>query len=301
MRARPVLATALVLALAAGVAAQETYVTLVEIHFVVTDHDGRFAKDLGAGDVSVYDNDRRQELSSFTPRVQAPLSVALVLDRSQSVVDRFPLILDSAKAFVRSVVSGPDDRAALVAFDSKVYLLQGWTRDPTALVGALHQLTAAGGSSVFDALFKTCRDEFDPADTTQKVVVLVTDGEDTTSAATFDQALRMAKMSHVAVYVLGVRADHSLNPRELQGRQVLTRLAELTGGRVFYPADYDGASLDGLFGSLQEELRNGYSLTYYLDVPPDNSFHRVRIQPNDRTLHVQAPTGYYAHQGRMSQ
>jgi VWFA-related protein len=217
------------------------------------------------------------------------------------VSDRFPSIVNAASAFVTSVVRGPQDRGALVAFDSKVYLVQDWTADPEALVAALHELSAAGGSSIFDALFKTCRDEFDPIDPRQNVVVLVTDGEDTTSAATFDQALRMAKMSHVEVYVLGVRAADSLNTRETQGHQILANLAELTGGRVFYPADYTEASLGGMFDALQEELRNGYGLSYYLDVPPDNSFHRVRIELKDRSLRVQAPTGYFAHQGRPSQ
>ncbi len=298
MRSRAAAAVTLAVLLVAGVAAQETFVTLVEVHFVVTDHDGRFVRNLRAADVAVYDNDRRQEISSFSQHVQAPLSVAMIIDRSASVRDRFPLILDAASDFVRTVVHAPDDRGALVAFDSKVYLLQPWTSDAGLLVDQLHRLTTNGGSSMFDALYKTCRDAFDPMDTRQKVAVLVTDGEDTTSVATFDEALQMAKMARVAVYVLGVRAEGSLNTRETQGRRVLTNLVALTGGRAFYPADFSGSALSDTFATLQGELRNGYSVTYYLDVPPDNSFHRVRIEPADHTLRVQAPSGYYAHKGR---
>jgi VWFA-related protein len=180
------------------------------------------------------------------------------------------------------------------AFDSKVYLLQNWTPDSGVLVDNVRKLTAAGGTSIFDALLKTCRDLFNGADDRQKVVILVTDGEDTTSVATFDDALRVAKLARVAVYVLGVRAENSLNTRELQGRRVLTNLAELTGGRVFYPADYRSQSLPALFATLQEELRNGYSLTYTLDVPADNTFHRIRVVTKNPSLNVHAPTGYYA-------
>jgi Ca-activated chloride channel family protein len=296
--ATAVLCSALV---ATAASTQQVYVTLCHVHFVVTDRNGLFVKDLGPDDFTVYDNDRPQEISTFAQRVQSPVSVALVLDRSQSLSDRFPFVLDSAAAFAKSIIREGDDQGAVVAFDSKVYLLQNWTADSAALVDNIRKLTAAGGTSIFDALSKTCRDQFDGADTRQKVVVLVTDGEDTTSVATFDEALRMAKLARVAVYVLGVRAENSLNSRELQGRRVLASLAELTGGRVFYPADYGDASLSALFAKLQEELRNGYNLTYSLDVPPDNTFHRIRIDVKNRSLNVHAPTGYDARQSRQVQ
>ncbi len=295
---RPWLAATLLLAagLVTTVASQEEYVTLCSVHFVVTDDNGTFVTGLGPSDLRVYDNDRPQVISTFERRVQAPVRVALVLDRSASLKDRFPDVLDSATAFVRSVVRGPDDQGAIVAFDSKVYRLQPWTSDPAALVGAIRKLTPAGGTSLFDALYKACRDDFARTDTRQNVVVLVTDGEDTASVATFDDALRMAQLSHVAVYVLGVRAERSLNSRELQGKRVLTSLATLTGGRVFYPDDYGGNSLTTVFAQVRNELRNGYSLTYYLDLPPDNAFHHVRVETRDRSLHVHAPTGYFADQ-----
>lgn len=279
---------------AASAATQQVYVTLCEVHFTVTDRSGQVAKDLNPGDFLIYDNDHPQEISELAQQVQAPVSLALILDRSESLRDGFAAILDSAAAFATSVVRESDDQGAVVAFDSKVYLLQNWTSDAAVLAANIHRLTAAGGTSIFDALLKTCRDQFDGADVRQKVVVLVTDGEDTTSVATFEDALRMAKLAHVAVYVLGVRAENSLNSRELQGRHVLANLAELTGGRVFYPADYRGASLSAVFANLQQELRNGYKLIYYLDVPPDNTFHRIRIETKNKALSVHAPTGYYA-------
>jgi Ca-activated chloride channel family protein len=287
--------------LAIAASKQQVYVTLCEVHFAVTDRTGLFVRDLGPADFTVYDNDRPQEISTFVQRVQSPVSVALVLDRSQSLSDRLPFVMESAAEFTKAVIRGRDDLGMVVAFDSKVYLLQNWTSDSATLVASIRKLTAAGGTSMFDALLKTCRDQFDGTDDRQKVAVLVTDGEDTTSVATFEEALRMAKLARVVVYVLGVRAENSLNSRELQGRRVLTSLAELTGGRVFYPADYGGASLAVLFGRLQDELRNGYRLTYYLDVPPDNTFHRIRLEPKNRTLTVRAPTGYFARAPRLPQ
>jgi Ca-activated chloride channel family protein len=192
------------------------------------------------------------------------------------------------------VLRDRDDRGLVVAFDSKVYLLQDWTGDAAKLADSIRMLTPAGGTSLFDALFKTCRDRFDIADARQNVVVLITDGEDTTSVATFDQALEMATLSRVVVYVIGVRAESSLNTRELQGRRVLSSLAELTGGRIFYPDERRQQEVGTLFTQVQQELRSAYSLTYYLDVAPDNAFHRLRIEARDKSFTVHAPTGYYA-------
>jgi Ca-activated chloride channel family protein len=269
------------------------------VHVTVTNRNGVFVKNLGPDDFTLYDNDRPQQISTFAPKVQSPVSMALILDRSESIRDRFPSVLDSAAAFATSIIRTRDDQGALVAFDSKVYLLQNWTADSDALVQNIRKLSAAGGTSIFDALLKTCRDQFSGADDRQKVAVLVTDGEDTTSVATFDDALRMAKMMRVIVYVLGVRAENSLNTREQQGRRVLANLADLTGGRVFYPADHHQASLLPVFAQLQEELRNSYNLAYYLDVAPGNTFHQIRIAMHNPTLTVHAPTGYYPGRRRL--
>jgi VWFA-related protein len=281
-------------ALTAPAIAQDVYVTLARTHFTVTDPQGRPVAGLGPQDVTVYDNDLPQRIEEFGRHVDAPIDVAVLIDRSHSIGDRLPFLVAAATTFGRSVLTGPVDRGLLVAFDSKVYLLQDWTHDAGALSSALAQLTPAGGTSIFDALFKTCRDKFDISDARQNAVVLVTDGEDTTSVATFDQALRMATLSRATIYVVGVRAEHSMNTRELQGRPVLSRLAELTGGRLLYPDAGAPDELGAPFARIQQELRSAYTLTYYLDKAPDNSFHRLRIEPRDRTLVVHAPRGYYA-------
>jgi VWFA-related protein len=271
-------------------APQDVYVTLRRSHFTVTDSQGRIVTSLGRDDVTVYDNDVPQRLESFTPHVAAPVHLALVLDRSQSVSDRFGMLSAAAATFEQSMLRAPDDRGLLVAFDSKAYLLQDWTTDGAQLAARIGTLTAAGGTSLFDAVYKTSRDKFDLDDSHQNVLVLVTDGEDTTSAATFDQALEMATISHAVIYVVAMHTDGSMNTRELQGRQVLSRLADLTGGRVFYPSGTE--NLSTLFARVEEEVRSAYAITYYLDRPPDNAFHRVRIEPRDTRLTVHAPSGY---------
>jgi Ca-activated chloride channel family protein len=274
--------------------AQNVTVIFREARFTVTNSSGQFVSGLARNDFAIYEDDVLKEITDFVPKLQSPISVALLVDRSQSMGDRFNLISNAAVTFVNSMIRENDDRGMIVAFDSKVYMLQDWTAKVGELSDTIHKLTPAGGTSLFDALYKTSRDKFDPADTRQKVVVLITDGEDTTSRATLDQALEMAKRSGVAIYVIGIQPEGSLNTRELQGRRVLTDLSEATGGRLFYPEENREDQLIGLFTKLQEELRNEYSIGYYVDKPLDNSFHRLRIEPKDKNFTVHAPKGYYA-------
>lgn len=273
-------------------ARQDVFVTLCRTHFTVTDAHGRAVTGLSRDDVTVYDNDVPQPLSEFVPHPDAPVSVALLIDRSQSVSDRLPLLTSAASAFETAMLRNNGDRSLLVAFDSHAFLLQDWTDDVSRIVGHINALTAAGGTSIFDALFKTCRDRFDITDMRHNVVVLITDGEDTTSIATFDQALQMTTLSRVVVYVIGVKAERSLNTREWQGRRVLSGLADLTGGRLFYPDEQRENDFATLFGRVQEEISSTYTATYYLDTMPDNSFHRIRVETRDKSLTVHAPSGY---------
>jgi VWFA-related protein len=271
---------------------QTVQVTDHEVRVTVRDRNGQFVKNLNADAFAVYDNDVRQKVVDIGEKQQSPIRLAVVIDRSNSVGERFALIQNAAETFVRTMIREQDDQGMVVAFDSRVYVLQDWTADTASLAGSIESLSAAGGTAVFDAVYKTCRDKFNIADTRQKVMVLITDGEDTTSNATFEQSLAMAMQSDVTVYVVGIRAEDSLNTRDLQGRKVLTELAELTGGRVFYPKD-SREQLGNLFESLQSEMRNEYSLVYDVEGEPDNSFHKIRVEALDRSLTLHSPTGYY--------
>jgi VWFA-related protein len=277
---------------------ENVYVTLCRAHFTVMDRLGHFVPGLTRDDISVFDDDAPQRIADFAAKRRSPVSVALIIDRSESVSDRFQVVSEAATTFAESVVRDRDDQGLVVAFDSKVYLLQGWTSETAKLVDSIRTLTTAGGTSLFDSLFKTCRDAFDVADPRQRVAVLITDGEDTTSRATFDQALEMATVAKVVVYVVGIRTERSLNPRELQGRRVLATLADLTGGRVFYPNGTGRDQLTAAFDEVQEELRNQYDISYYRQVPPDHSFHRIRVEARDKALIVHAPTGYFGRRAR---
>src|SRR5438876_10491212 len=152
------LAGALVVAAVQLSLAQNVQVTYREAHFTVTNSSGQFVTGLTRNDFVVYEDDVQKELSDFVPKLQSPISVALLVDRSQSMGDRFTPVSNAAVTFLMSMVRESNDRGMVVAFDSKVYLLQDWTANVGELADNIHKLTPAGGTSMFDALYKTCRD-----------------------------------------------------------------------------------------------------------------------------------------------
>ncbi len=272
--------------------AQSVQVTLVSSHFSVTDRRGQYVSDLGKNDFTVIDNGVPHEISEFNRAANGPLSVVIVVDRSQSVNSQFGLVKQVGTACAKALVRGPNDRGMLVTFDSKVYLLQDWTSDSASLVGNLDKLVSAGGSSLFDAVYKASRDRLRVSDPRRKVMILITDGEDTTSRATLRQALEMAKLAGVTIYGVGLHSANSMNTRELQGKRVLSEFADLTGGRMF-DADSD-EKVEPFLARLETELRTWYEISYYSDAPMDDTFHRLQIQTTRGSLLIHGPKGYYA-------
>jgi Ca-activated chloride channel family protein len=274
----------------------QVWIRAVDVPCFVTDRQGQLVNDLGKDDFTAYDNDKPVKITNFRKRLESPLQIALVLDRSLSVAEKFPLLQQASVKFLRSIMRKGEDRVCLIAFDSHVYLLQDWTDDVDQLSDMIGRLTATGGTALLDGLYKTCRDKFppDPDNVKTRVIILVTDGEDTTSRATLKEAIDVVQRSGVTIYVVGVRAEDSLNARELQGKQVLSELKDITGGEVFYPkANQDG--LEPLFDRIEHELRNQYIIGFTNYDTPDSTFHKVRIESTRKDLVVRTrKKGYYA-------
>ncbi|HEY1302073.1 MAG TPA: VWA domain-containing protein [Vicinamibacterales bacterium] len=288
------LAAVVLLTGAVSASPQDVFVSLCRTHFSVTDAHGNLVTTLDSDDVTIFDNDVPQRPDEFESHPESPISLAVLVDRSSSMGARLPRLSAVATTFAFQALHTSSDRALVVAFDANVYLVQDWTSDGDRIASAISSLTSAGGTSLFDALFKSSRDRL-PADSNRhNIVLLISDGEDTTSAATFDQALEMTTLSRAVIYAIGAPTDSSLNPRALEGHHVLETLTALTGGRVFFPESNGWAPLDALLTRVREEIRYTFSVTYYLSQPPDGTFHRLRIVPRDKSLIVHAPSGYYA-------
>lgn len=267
---------------------------LVNTHVTVRDGKGRFVSGLSKDDFIVLDDGKEQPITYFSQESGEPLTVALVVDRSRSVQAALSKAQMTARNFFSSVLRPRKDRAAVIAFDSGVYVVQDFTDDANALSAAASKLTAAGGTSVFDAVYKTARDKLAGGEEGRRVIVLITDGDDTTSRASADQAIEMALKNNVIIYALRLPGDYSLNVRDLQGGPVLDRLTEATGGRQFHLGG-DKSRLAGFFAKLQDELRSEYSIGYqFQGASSQRSFHKLTIKLKQANLKAVTRRGYYS-------
>jgi Ca-activated chloride channel homolog len=270
---------------------------LVNTQVSVRDEKGRFVAGLTKDDFIVLDDGKEQPISYFSKESDQPLTVALVVDRSRSVQGALSKAQVAARNFFGSVLRAGKDRAAVVAFDSDVYVVQDFTDDASALAAAALKLTAAGGTSIFDAVYKTTRDKLGGGEEGRRVILLITDGDDTTSRASIEQAIEMALKNNVIIYAIRVPGDGSLNVRDLQGGPVLDRLTEATGGRQFH-LDGDENQLAGFFTKLQDELRSQYSIGYqFKAASSDRSFHKLTIKLKEANLRAFTRRGYYSREG----
>ncbi len=270
---------------------------LVNTQVAVRDEKGRFVSGLTKDDFIVLDDGKEQPISYFSQEADQPLTVALVIDRSRSVRSALSKAQVAARNFFSSVLRAGKDRAAVVAFDSGVYVVQDFTDDASSLAPASLKLTAAGGTSIFDAVYKTTRDKLGGSEEGRRIILLITDGDDTTSRASIEQAIEMALKNNVIVYAIRVSGDGSLNVRDLQGKPVLDRLTEATGGHQFH-LDGDEDQLAGFFTKLQDELRSQYSIGYQFQAAPsDHSFHKLTIKLKQANLRAFTRRGYYSREG----
>jgi Ca-activated chloride channel family protein len=267
---------------------------LVNTYVSVRDKSGRSVSGLTKDDFVVLEDGKEQPIVYFSQESSQPLRMAIVVDRSRSVEKVLALAQTAARNVFSSVLRPGTDRACVVAFDSGVYLAQDFTDDPNALASALLRLTAAGGTSMFDAIYKASRDKLSGADQTRHVILLITDGDDTTSRASIEQAAKMAIQNNVTVYAIRLPDQKSLNVRDLRGKPLLDRLTETTGGRQF-AFDGDKTRLAGFFDSLQSEMRSQYSIGYQFQSGSEGrSFHRITIKVKEPNLKAFTRSGYYS-------
>ncbi len=268
-------------------------VRLVRMLVTVKDADGQLIGSLNKSDFTVFDNGVRQDTAVFERQTEQPLSVAMLVDTSASTGIELRYELDSVSRFLRVLLGegNPDDTVALYSFNWQVTLHSSYTRRYARLDQTLKQLHSEGGTSLYDAIYLAARElEYRPG---RHVMVLVTDGGDTTSNKDFHQALEAAQLADAVLYPVLVVPITNPAGRNIGGENALTTLAAGTGGRVFMPSL--GAALDRAFDDILRELRTQYLIGFYpRDVPPaKDRFHTLQVSVSGRNLRVLTRSGYY--------
>jgi VWFA-related protein len=267
-------------------------VNRVSMLFTVSDKKGRFVTDLTKTDFDIVESKRPQAIIEFTAESDLPLRLAILIDTSNSIRDRFKFQQEAAIEFVNSVMRS-QDRAVVVSFDSGAELVADLTNDTNKLANAIRGLRPGGGTALFDAVFFACRDKLmqdQPQHKYRRAMVILSDGDDNQSKYTRDQALEMAHKADVAVYSIST----NITRIQSDGDKILKYLSQETGGLTFFP--FKVQDLAQSFENIANELRHQYSVLYRPNpVKTDGLYHTVDIKvKNRKDLVVRARKGYYA-------
>jgi len=268
-------------------------VTRVNLLYTVTDKKGRFVSNLNREDFEIIESKRQQKILEFTAETDLPLRLAILIDTSNSIRERFHFIQEAAIDFVTTVMRPGKDRALVVSFDTSPELVADLTDDQVAVTKAIRDLRPGGGTALYDAIFFSCRDVLmkdQPRDKFRRALVVLSDGEDNQSRWTREQALEMAHKADAVIYTISTNVTHL----ETSGDKVLKRYAEETGGIAFFP--FKAEDMGQSFENIANELRHQYNVFYRPEpLRTDGLYHPVEIRVKDRKeLSVRARHGYYA-------
>src|SRR5437016_12760811 len=211
-------------------------VDLVNVQFSVTDRQGRLVPGLTAQDFKVEEDGRRQEIRNFARENELPLTLALLVDTSPSVRPVFDEEKLTAASFLESILS-EQDLALVIGFDRSVTLLQDYTENLKLLKRAIDELEIGGCTSIYDAVYLASKEKLND-EAGRKAIILISDGEDTTSKTKFTEALLAAHQSNAVIYAISNAASTGFFGRSRRGLPglgggdigTLKKFSEETGG-----------------------------------------------------------------------
>ena len=269
-------------------------VRLVNVFTTVTDSKGRVISDLTKDDFKLFEDDIPQTISVFDRESDLPLNIALAIDTSESTRNDMKLEVASAKKFVHSIMR-PVDQASIFQISEDVLQLTKFTNDIKKVDRGIDDLQKGGGTSLYDAIYLASESLADRQG--RKVMVLITDGGDTTSSATYSSSVRRAQEAEAIVYsiiIVPVAADAG---RNTGGEHALIQMSRDTGGKYYYAESTN--QLDDAFRQISDELRTQYLLAYYPNRRVANSsFRRIKVEVNQNDslgnpLEARHRAGYY--------
>ena len=295
-------AVAVALAVATAVAQQadppafRTGIDLVSLNVTVTDSDNRYVTNIERESFQLYEDGAPQEVTFFT-RTQLPIALALMMDTSASMAEKMSTAQEAAIGFAKRLRD--QDLASIIDFDSRVEVRQGFTNRIDELETAIRQTSAGGSTSLYNAIYISLKElgkvGADTADEIRRqAIVMLSDGEDTSSLVEFDEVLELAKRSDTVIYSIGLRMRNIRNRRGFREADfVLRQLAQETGGRVFFPEKAD--DLPEIYQRISDELSSQYTLGYISKNPmQDGQWRRIVVRVDRPNVAARTKQGYYA-------
>ena len=261
----------------------------VLVTVTVIDANGRLITGLNQDDFEVFEDGERQPVTQFTDQ-RVPVSLGVLLDASDSMRGR--PIADARNALDRFVgdLLEPEDEAFVAAFNHRPRIVAPWTKPPSTLKLELDLLRPTGGTAIYDALVASAP-LFDHRAHTRSALVVISDGADTASDRSLQQAREVIRRSDPFVYAIAIdsveaRASTRVNPDALR---------EITGPSGGYTEVVRTAEdLGPATERIAYELNHQYTIGYTPERPPDGSWRMIRVRVKDRNYLTRSRRGYYA-------
>ena len=279
---------------------------IVTLTATVTDARGRYVANLKQTDFAVYEDGVKQELAYFNTGDRVSVSLGIIFDTSGSMVDKIDGVKDAVEHFVKSVA--PGDEIFLVQFADGADLVQDFTDDRRRILRAVERLEPQGSTALYDAVLLGLQ-RVAEGKHRKRALLLVTDGNDTSSGVGLDGVLASARKAEVTVYALGIghgargsfgHGGHGggLGVKDTVDMRVLRAFADATGGNAYFLENAHEAGRDRVDEAAAEvaaELKQQYTLGYYpANKRKDGAFRQIKVELADKQLRVRTKRGYYA-------
>ena len=295
---------------------------LTNIFFTAADKNKRFINTLKAEDIRVLEDGQPQQIFTFQQNTDLPLSLAILIDTSASEERTLPELKFAAQSFLENVIRPAKDEAAILSFTGETTLEQSFTGSLDRLRRAIDKVefvppsgyvgggvvvngtppisgtnqSLAGSTAIWDAVWVTSDEVIrDSAEHTRRAIILLTDGQDTSSRMKMHEAIEHAQKVDAFIYAIGIGDRYTFNVEE----GTLRKVAERTGGRAFFPSNE--RDLQEAFAQIQRDLREQYLVAYSpSNKSRDGSYRRIDIEvvsPAYKGLKLSYRPGYFAKTG----
>jgi Ca-activated chloride channel family protein len=287
---------------------------LTNLFFTAADRNRRFISTLKAEDIRVFEDGQAQEIFTFQQNIDLPLSIAILIDTSRSEERTLPDEKVAARAFLEDVLRAQKDEAAILSFTGETTLEQSFTGSIERLRRAIDRVefvppsgyvgggvvvngtppisgtnqSVAGSTAIWDAVWATCEELIGTsAEHTRRAIILLTDGDDTSSHMKMHEAIERAQKADSLIYAIGIGDRYSFNVDEGS----LRKIAEQTGGRAYFPKHE--RDLRDAFVQIQRDLREQYLVAYSpSNKARDGSYRRIEIQVVNPSLKPELKLNY---------
>lgn len=271
---------------------------LVALNVTVTDGGTKYVKGLQPADFAVYEDGVKQDVQFFES-ASVPVDLIVLIDTSSSMSDKVDVVHEAASGFLKSL--RPGDRGAVVTFANAVSVVQPLTGDRELLQQAVRKTGAHGSTALYNAVYISLK-QFGQAargssDVRRQAIVVLSDGEDTSSLVSLDDVMAIARQMGVNIYTVSLQSklasQYTGVPRRVasDADYAMKTMARETGALAFFPTVGD---LRNVYSSIATELANQYSIGYVpANTRTDGRFRRVIVQIITRPeLHPRTRPGY---------